>query len=141
MRFSLEKTIRADIEDVFDAATDVAALERNVPGHFLSVRLLSVRGNVSVAEEHIILAGRELVIMAKHVTDRPHTHETFVIGGDAKGSHITERYARVAAGTRLDIDVDLRLGGMLGLAGVFLRGRLAADFARIADGLAGIAER
>ena len=59
-----------------------------LPQHFPSVRIRSVRGNVAVVEEHMNLGERELLIMAKHVSEEPVLHDVFVIGGDAKGSHI-----------------------------------------------------
>ncbi len=47
-----------------------------------------MRGNVSVVEEHLILGGTELLIMARHVSQKPILHSVFVIGGDARGSQI-----------------------------------------------------
>ena len=42
-----------------------------------------MRDDVSIVEEHIMLAGRELVMMTKHVIKPHELHEVFVIGGDA----------------------------------------------------------
>ena len=140
-RFSLEKTVVADIEKVFDAATDFAGLQKAMPHRFPSVRVLSARGNVSVVEEHRVVAGKELVMMTKHVTDRPHAHEVFVIGGDAKGSRILERYSAVEGGTRVTVDADLKLRGAMRVAGVFGRDRIRGDFSRAVDELAALAGR
>ena len=80
-----------------------------MPQHFPSVRVRSVRGNVSVVEEYMNLGDRELLIMAKHVTTEPVLHEVFVIGGDAKGSHIKQQFIKISQGTRIIVDVDFKL--------------------------------
>ena len=89
--------------------SDYARYRDVLPEFFLSVRVRSVRGDVAVVEERINLGGDVLVVMAKHVTT-PGLHEIFVIGGDAKGSRITERFTETADGTRIEVSADLRLG-------------------------------
>ena len=139
--FSFEKTVDADLGRIFDVATDLEGLEKALPQYFKSVRVLSVRGNVSVAEEHRMVAKKEFVMTTKHVIDRPHTHHVFVIGGDARGSQILEEYASAGDRTRITVDVDLRLGRMLGIGWMPGKGRVKDDFARIVDGFAALAER
>ncbi len=113
--FSIEKIIETDRETVYETLSGYENYQRLVPRHFPSVRVRSVRGNVAVVEEHMNLGGRELVIMAKHVLDRPVMHEVFVIGGDARGSYIRQRFFDVPKDgtTRVVVDVDLKLGGMM----------------------------
>lgn len=93
-RFVLTNVIRADIESVYDVLCRPESYQSVIPDHYPSVRVRSVRGDTMVAEEHVRLGGRELVIMAKHVSKPPHLHETFVIGGDAKRTHITYELAQ-----------------------------------------------
>ena len=111
-----------------------------LPQHFPSVRVRSERGNVAVVEEHMNMGGIELVVMAKHVSVEPELHEVFVIGGDAKGSHIRQRFAEVPAGTRVTAGVDIRLRGRMRVHGVFgARDRFRQDYSRILDDFARIA--
>ena len=112
-----------------------------MPDHFPSVRVLSVRDNVSVVEEHIVVAEKEFVMMTKHIVDRPRTHEVFVIGGDAKGSHIVEEYSAAPRGTRVAVDADLRLRGAMRIAGLFGRNRIKDGYADIIDEFAAVAGR
>ena len=40
--------------------------------------------------------------MAKHVTEPPVTlHDIFIIGGDAKGSHIQQQFIEIPEGTKI----------------------------------------
>ena len=100
-----------------------------------------MRDDIAIVEEHIMLAGRELVMMTKHVTKPPELHEVFVIGGDAKGSHIVERYEIIPKGTKITVYADLKLHGKLKLAAFFGKGKIKNDFVKIMDEFAKIAER
>ncbi len=87
-KFILRNTVHTDIESAYTILCDPKVYQSVIPHHYPSVRVMSVRGNTMVAEEHLIIGQCELVIMAKHVFAPPHRHETFIIGGDAKRSHI-----------------------------------------------------
>lgn len=135
-RVRFERTVRADRERVFGVVTDYGELPRVLPEYFPSVRIRSRRGDVAVVEEHLRIAGRELIMMTKHVARPPESHETFVIGGDAKGSRITERYEEVRDGTKITVSADIRLGGAMRIAGLFGRRRLSRDLEGVMDGFA-----
>ncbi len=76
--------------------------------------------------------------MAKHVIDEPAIHETFFVGGDPKGTHITEEYEQTPKGTRIIVTVDFK--GSMRLKGVLGRGKFEDEFSRIMDELILIAE-
>lgn len=84
MKILFEKIVKADRKKVFGIAANYESYQKTLPEYFLSIRVRSTRGNVAVVEEHLKLAGRELVMMTKHVTKYPETHEVLVIGGDAR---------------------------------------------------------
>ncbi len=140
-QFSFEKFVNVDIEKLFDIVTDFECLPKIIPKHFPSVRILSSRDNISVVEEHRVLADRELVMMTKHVVTRPYMHEFFVIGGDAKGSHIRERFSRVVGGTKIVVDADLKFRGMLQAMWYFHRRNIVVEYEDILDKFAILAER
>lgn len=162
-----ERIVRADRERVFGIATDYGSLQRTMPRYFPSVRIRSSRDNVTVIEEHVIVSGTELVMMTKHVATHPTLHEVFVIGGDAKGSRVVERYHRVAAdggggsssnnnnndnndndnndndsgsSTRIVVEADIKLKGAMRIAGFFGRSRIRSGLAEITDEFARLAE-
>ncbi len=139
-RVRYEKIARAKRSKVFDAAVDYGSFQKTMPQYFPSVRIRSSRGNVTVVEQHVRLSGRELVMMTKHVVCCPDMHEVFVIGGDAKGSHIVERYEEFPGGTKIIVDADIKLGVVTRLAGFFGRDRLQSGLEGITGELARLAE-
>jgi len=120
--------------------SDYENYQKLLPQHFPSVRVRSVRGNVSVVEEHMNLGSLELLIMAKHVTKAPVLHEVFVIGGDAKGSHILQEFVELSKGTRIIVDVDLKLKGKMKMSSMFGKNKFEEDYAKILSDFAKIAE-
>ena len=139
-RIRFEKVVRAERERVFDILTDYAGYESRLPRFFPSVRIRSCRGDVSVVEERLRIAGRELVMMTRHVVRRPELHELFVLGGDAKGSRIIERYAPASGGTRITVDADIRLRGSMMITGLFAGKKIHDGLCEIMDEFARIAE-
>ena len=156
-RFSLTTVASAGLESTYATVCNPGSYQSLMPHRYPSVRVMSVRGDTSVAEEHVVLDGRELVMMAKHVATPPYRHETFVIGGDAKGSHIVHElagaaeYAKPEPGasaahppkprTVITTAVDLRTG-RLGMPSWMRGGRdsLRESFAQIMAELAQAAE-
>ena len=135
-----EKIIKADRKKVFELTTNYENFQKILPQYYPSIRIISVRGNVSVVEEHLQIAGRELVMMAKHVIDEPILHEIFIIGGDAKGTHIIKRYESIPHGTKLTLEIDWKLRGMMNLSNFFGKNKVLNDYSKIIDEFAVIAE-
>ena len=140
-KINFEKIVKAERNKVFDIAANYEQFQKIMPKYFPSIRVRSVRGNTSVVEEHVRVAGRELVMMTKHVTKYPELHEVFVIGGDAKGSHIIEKYESIKAGTKIIVEADLNLKGSLSILAFFGKGKIKKGFAKIMDEFAQIAEQ
>jgi len=139
-KFSLEKIVNAKRETVYEILSNYENYQKLIPQHFPSVRVRSVRGNTSVVEEHMNLGDLELVIMAKHVTREPVLHEIFVIGGDAKGSYIKQQFIKVSEGTKIIVDVDLKLKGKMKMSSMFGKNKFEQDYAKILDDFAKITE-
>ena len=133
-----EKFTNATRQKIFEVATNYESFQTNLPQFFPSIRIISVRPNTTLAEEHLNLAGKELVVMAKHVTHVPTTHETFFVGGHAKGTHITEEYEQTPQGTRINLIVDFK--GSVLLTGISGKSKFEDEFSKIMDNLIKIAE-
>ena len=140
-KINFEKIVKAERNRVFDVAANFEDFQKTLPQYFPSIRVRSVRDDVAVVEEHLRVAGRELVMMTKHITKYPELHEVFVIGGDAKGSHIIEKYESIPEGTKITVSADLKLKGLLKIAGFFGKGKIKKSFAKIMDEFAKIAEK
>ena len=135
-----EKIVKADTKKIFELATNYENFQKIIPQYYPSVRIISVRGNVSVVEEHLRIGGRELVMMVKHVIDEPILHEIFIIGGDAKGSHIITRYETISHGTKMTLEVDWKLKGILKLSNFFGKHKISDEYSKIIDEFIVIAE-
>jgi len=77
----------------------------------------------------------------KHVILYPEIHEVFVIGGDAKGSHIVERYESINDDTKITVEADINLRGPLKLLAFFGKSKIKKGFTKIMDEFANIAEQ
>ncbi len=139
-KFSLEKIVNAKRETVYERLSNYENYEKLIPQHFPSVRVRSVRGNISVVEEHMNLGDKELVIMAKHVTKEPVLHEIFVIGGDAKGTHIKQQFIEISEGTKIIVDVDFKLKGKMKISSMLGKNKIEQDYAKILDDFVKIVE-
>ncbi len=133
-----EKFTNASREKIFQVATNYESYQSNIPQYFPSIRIISVRPNTTLAEEHLSIAEKELVVMAKHVTAEPSTHEIFFVGGDAKGTHITEQYEQTSEGTKIILTVDFK--GSIRLKGISGNSKYEDEFSKIMDEFIKIAE-
>lgn len=138
--FTLERIVNAKREVVFEILSNYENYQKLIPQHFPSIRVRSIRGNVAVVEEHLNLGGEELVIMSKHVSQEPVLHEIFVIGGDAKGSHIKQQFIEHAEGTKILIDVNLKLKGKMKIGQIFGKKKYEDSYSKIIDDFLKIAE-
>lgn len=140
-KFHFEKLVKAERNKVFEIVANFKEFEKTLPKYFPFIQIKSSREDTAVVEEHVKMIGFELVMMTKHITKYPELHEVFVIGGDAKGSHIVERYESVPSGTKIKVDVELKLNGKLRIVDFFAKGRLQKGFSKIMDEFAKIAEK
>ncbi len=139
-KFSLEKIVKNNRNEVFEIFSSFENYQRIIPQHYPSVRIRSMRGDVSVVEEHLILGDLELLIMAKHVSQKPILHEIIVIGGDAKGSRIRQEFIELEKGTKILVDVDLKFKGKMKISTMFGKNNFKHDYDKILDDFVKLAE-
>jgi coenzyme Q-binding protein COQ10 len=137
-KITFEKFTNVTREKIFEIATNYESFQTNLPQYFPSIRIISVRPNATLAEEHLVLAGKELIVMAKHVIDEPTTHEIFFVGGHAKGTHITELYEKTPNGTKIVLTVDFK--GSMRLVGISGKAKFEDEFSKIMDEFIKLAE-
>ncbi len=139
-KFSLEKIVKNNRNEVFEIFSNFENYQRIIPQHYPSVRIRSMRGDVSVVEEHLILGNLELLIMAKHVSQKPILHEVIVIGGDAKGSRIRQEFIELEKGTKILVDVDLKFKGKMKISTMFGKNNFKQDYDKVLDDFVKLAE-
>jgi hypothetical protein len=118
-KIQLVKIVNVEREKAFKAGTDFESFTQKLPQYFKLIRIRSIREFTSVVEIHGKLADREFAVMTKNVINPPEIHETFVLSGDARGSHFTKKYESVPEGTRITIEIDLKLRGLLRFTSIF----------------------
>ena len=118
-KIQLVKIVNVERDKAFKAGTDFESFTSKLPQYFKLIRIRSVREFTSVIEIHGKIAGKEFAVMTKNVINPPEMHETFVLSGDARGSHFTKKYESIPEGTRITIDIDLKLRGLLRFTSIF----------------------
>jgi len=132
-KFSLEKIVNAKRNLVYKVLSDYENYQKILPQYFPSVRIRSIRENISVVEEHMNLGGQELIIMVKHVTKEPVLHEIFVIGGDVKGSYIKEQFLEISEKTKIIVDADIKLKGKMKINELFGKNKFERGYLDILE--------
>lgn len=134
------KIIKAERSKVFNTITDFENLPNRLPEFFNSIKIVSKEGNVTIIEESIKMAGRDITQTTKHILTPPEKHEVLVMTGDAKDSHIVETYENVSEGTKVTVDGDFKLSGKLKLVGFIAKRKIEKNINEVMDALAKIVE-
>tara|TARA_B100000029_G_C16926530_1_gene723345 strand:+ start:119 stop:538 length:420 start_codon:yes stop_codon:yes gene_type:complete len=107
LKITFEQEINADIEKSFEIITNFENFQKLFPEFYPSILIKSVRDESSLVAEHLKLHDKEFIIMAKHFFSKPNTHEMRVVGGDIKGSYITEIFTSNDDKTHLKVNAEL----------------------------------
>jgi hypothetical protein len=138
-KFSLEKIIHAKREDVFKIFSN-ENYPKLVPQYYSSIRIRSVRDNIAVVEEHLLLGDLELLFMSKHVAKPSVLHEVYVIGGKSRGSYIRQEFIEIPEGTKILVDANLKLTGNIRIPKLLDKSKLSKNYSNLMDDFAKICE-
>ena len=139
--FSSEKIVHAKRDNVFQIFSNYNNYEKLVPQYFQSIRIRSVRDNIAVVEEHLKLGDVEFLFMAKHVATPSILHEVYVIGGKSKGSYIRQEFIEISEGTKILVDVKLKLTGTLRIPKFLGKSKLSENYSNMLDEFAVMSEK
>ena len=107
LKISFKREINSDLEKAFDIISNFENFQKLFPDFYPSILIKSVRDDSSLVAEHLKLHDAEFIIMAKHFTSKPHSHEMRVVGGDIKGSSINEIFSFDNGKTSLKVNAEL----------------------------------
>ena len=113
LKISFEREINADIEKSFEIMSNFENFQKLFPDFYPSILIKSVRDESSLVSEHLKLHDTEFIIMAKHFISKPHSHEMRIVGGDLKGSSITETFTSDNGKTLLKVNAELDIKSSL----------------------------
>ena len=139
--FSLEKIVHAKRDNVFQIFSNYNNYEKLVPQYFQSIRIRSVRDDIAVVEEHLKLGEIEFLFMSKHVATPSILHEVYVIGGKSKGSYIRQEFIEIPEGTKILVDVKLKLTGTMRIPKFLGKSKLNKNYSNMLDEFATISEK
>ena len=139
--FSLEKIVHAKRDNVFQIFSNYNNYEKLVPQYFSSIRIRSVRENIAVVEEHLKLGEIEFLFMSKHVATPSILHEVYVIGGKSKGSYIRQEFIEISEGTKILVDVKLKLTGTMRIPKFLGKSKLSENYSNMLDEFAVMSEK
>ena len=139
--FSLEKIVHAKRDNVFQIFSNYNNYEKLVPQYFSSIRIRSVRDDIAVVEEHLKLGEIEFLFMSKHVATPSILHEVYVIGGKSKGSYIRQEFIEISEGTKILVDVKLKLTGTMRLPKFLGKSKLSENYSNMLDEFAVMSEK
>ena len=139
--FSLEKIVHAKRDNVLQIFSNYNNYEKLVPQYFSSIRIRSVRENIAVVEEHLKLGEIEFLFMSKHVATPSILHEVYVIGGKSKGSYIRQEFIEISEGTKILVDVKLKLTGTMRIPKFLGKSKLSENYSNMLDEFATISEK
>ena len=107
LKIFFEREINADIVKAFDIISNFENFQKLFPDFYPSILIKSVRDDSSLVAEHLKLHDTEFIIMAKHFTSKPHSHQMRIVGGDIKGSSINEIFSFDNGKTSLKVNAEL----------------------------------
>ena len=107
LKISFKREINSDLEKAFDIISNFENFQKLFPDFYPSILIKSVRDDSSLVAEHLKLHDAEFIIMAKHFTSKPHSHEMRIVGGDIKGSSINEIFSFDNGKTSLKVNAEL----------------------------------
>ena len=109
LKISFEREINANLEKSFEIISNFENFQKFFPDFYPSILIKSVRDESSLVAEHLKLHDTEFIMMAKHFISKPHSHEMRVVGGDLKGSSITEIFSSDGGKIILKVNAELNV--------------------------------
>lgn len=138
--FSIERIVNSKRELVFSVFSSFENYQKLLPQHFPSIWVRSVRENVAVVEEHMKLGDKEFVVMTKHVKNKIFLNEIFFIGGDLKGSYISQQFIEIGNQTKIIVNVKFKFGYKMKFPNIFVKNKFKEDYSKIIDDFINIIE-
>tara|TARA_Y100000748_G_scaffold248516_1_gene213272 strand:+ start:127 stop:567 length:441 start_codon:yes stop_codon:yes gene_type:complete len=117
MNFSIN--LPAPSEKLLLLATDYEKLQTYLPRQIKSIKIIDKKDSETITEEILVfktIVKNEIVQQTKHVLIDNSIHSDILLG-PAKGTKIQTIYENISTGTKVSIDIDLKLS----LKAIFLK--------------------
>ena len=110
LQFSLNLT--ASPNNLLKLATDYERFPQFLPDQLKSVRIIEKTDNETITEETLIfssLVKNQIIQTTRHKQISQNVLLSEIISGPAKGTTMTTTFAKIDTGTKVDVEVDLKL--------------------------------
>lgn len=127
------KTVDTNKTKIFNVMGDIQNYPIILPKNIISVTIKNQTGNIIYAEEEVMEKFIKTKLLVKHTILTPDKQILEVIGGDAKGTIITETFEGNDSYTKLTINVKLHVEGVLAPVVFFSKPSLEQEMDKIID--------
>lgn len=123
VKFLSEKLVTSSVPDSLQLFSDFENYSEIFPDFYPYIKVKSVRDNSALVVEHLHLCDNEFVIMAKHEWTPTH-HQMRVVGGDIKGSHITQDFISHGSQTLIKFSAEIKFSGISKLSNYLSKNKI-----------------
>lgn len=131
--FQLEKITDIQRDKLFRIITDFENFPKVLPDYFKDIQILNAKGNEYNIQEKIKFFGKNFDVNTKHIVKEPNIHEVYILSGPAKGSKFIENFQIIPKGTKITIDVEYRINGILKILSYFIKLKIKKDMIKTFD--------
>lgn len=128
-----EKVVHVDRELLFETMTSVENYPLVLPKNVISVKIINQTQNLIFAEEIISESVFTVKILAKHSIEPFQKHTIEIIEGDAKGTKIIQTFEEDGLTTKIRIELNIEVGGLLTPISYFPAGNLRSAMNTVID--------
>lgn len=107
------KIVDVDKIKLFDLMADVKNYPTIFPNNYISVSIINQTGNMIFTKETVQEAGIKVTLDEKHTIIPYEQHMMEILGGDANGTRTTVSFDDVDSKTRVTVDSEMHLKGIL----------------------------
>ena len=113
MQFTLTKVSNLNRDKLYNISIDVENFPTIMPKYFKSITIKKTKENEKITQESIKFLGTAIKTNTKHIIIHPKIHEVHLLSGPFRGTSFVESYEEIENGTKVVIDVSIRLHGIL----------------------------
>jgi len=112
-KLNIIKTVDVDREKIFKIMADVKNYPLILPTNIETIKIIEETNSTITAEETIYELGIRTTLLVKHTFVPYEKHTIEILDGDAKGTKIIANFTEIEDRTKITVDGNLKLDGIL----------------------------
>ena len=110
---SIERIVDVDKEKLFNLMADLEKYPSILPENFIAISIKNTINNTIFTQETIQESGVKITLNVKHTIIPYETQIIEILDGDAKGTKITVIFTQIDSKTKVNINTEVHLKGVL----------------------------